>query len=244
MKWRLFGLGCAFAAIMAWPPSSARAEFQISVYAGTNLPQDSDVEVVRPGATNATFRDVPLDPKPVRLPPYWGARTTYWMEWAPSWGVGVEYTHLKTYARLSETVRSSGTVSGVPLGANTQLKTVFPWLEFSDGLNLATAHVFYRYPFGRVTPYVGAGLGASVPHVEVKMPGYPDTFKYELTGIASRLYAGVDVAIASGWSVFGEYQFSYAQVQNASLSGGGTLQTNLVNHHVNIGISYAFKPFW
>ena len=244
MKWRLFWLSCALVAMMAWPPSAARAGFQISVYSGTNLTHDSDVEVVRPGGTNATFSDVPWDAKPFKPAPYYGARITYWMEWAPSWGVGVDYTHAKTYARLSDVVRSSGTVLGVPLGANTQLSTVFPWLEFSDGLNLATAHVFYRYPLGRVTPYVGAGLGASVPHVEVNMPGYPNTFKYEVTGIASRLYAGVDLVIAFGWSVFGEYQLSYAQVQNASLTGGGTLQTNLLSHHFNIGISYAFKPSW
>jgi lipid A oxidase len=244
MNWRPFFLSCASAAMMTWPLSAARAEFQISVYTGTNLTHDSSVEVVRPGGTNATFSDVPWDAKPFKPAPYYGARVTYWIESAPSWGVGVDYTHLKAYARLNEVVRSSGTISGVPLGANTQLSNFFPWLEFSDGLNLATAHVFYRHPFGRVTPYIGAGLGASIPHVEVNMPGYPNTFKYELTGIASRLYGGVDVAIAGGWSVFGEYQLSFAQIQDASLTGGGTLQTNLLSHHFNIGISYAFKPFW
>jgi lipid A oxidase len=243
MRWGPVLLTCASAIAAACPVSAARAEFQISIYTGTNITHDSDVTVVRPGGTNATFSNVPWDANPFKPAPYYGGRVTYWLESSPNWGVGIDFTHMKTYARLSSTVRSSGTVLGVALAPNTQLNTVFSWLEFSDGQNLGTAHVFYRHPFGSFTPYVGVGLGVSVPHVEVNMAGYQNTFRYELTGFASRLYGGVDVPIYGGWSIFGEYQLSYAQVSDATLTGGGTLRTDFLSHHFNVGLSYAFKPF-
>jgi hypothetical protein len=46
-----------------------------------------------------------------------------------------------------------------------------------------------------------------------------------------------------GWSIFGEYQLSYAQVSDATLTGVGILRTDFLSHHFNVGLSYAFKPF-
>jgi len=234
-------LGAALSCALVTP---AAAEVQFSAYLGANFTHSSDVTLARPGGTNAKFSNVPWDGNSFKMPPYWGLRFTYWLESIPNLGFGVDYTHAKVYAKLGNTVPASGTVGGVPIGPNVLLRNVFQRLEFTDGLNLVTAHAFYRYPMGgRLTPYLGVGVGAAIPHVEVTMAGYPITFQYELTGIAARLYGGVDVAITNGWSLFGEYQFSYAQVRNASLTGGGTLSTDLLSHHFNLGVSYAFKPF-
>jgi lipid A oxidase len=222
--------------------SAARAELQISVYTGGNFTHDSDVKIVRPGGTNVTFGGVPWAAMPFESPLYYGGRVTYWFDQAPNFGLGVDFTHFKTYAKLGSTVAAAGTIAGAPPPPSVVLGNQFTRLEFSDGLNLLTAHVFYRYPLGRWTPYAGIGLGASIPHVEVSMPGFPNTFRYEVTGLAARLYAGLQVQVHGGWSVFGEYQFSYAQIDNAGLGGRGTLDTNIRSHHVNFGVSYAFRP--
>jgi lipid A oxidase len=169
---------------------------------------------------------------------------TYWFDSLPNFGIGADFTHAKTYSQLDKAGPASGTVLGAPIGPNAAPGSVLQRLEFTDGLNLLTAHAFYRHPMGgRFTPYAGVGLGIAIPHVEVYMSGYQNTFQYEATGVAARLYGGIDYAITRNWSVFGEYQLSYAQVEDASLTGGGTLSTELVSHNFNFGISYAFKPF-
>ena len=88
------------------------------------------------------------------MPPHYGLRATWWME--SDWGVGVDFNHLKVYAD-DETLAETG----------------LDHFEFTDGLNIVTANVLRRFPdalggrLGRVTPYLGGGLGVSVPHVEV-----------------------------------------------------------------------------
>ena len=232
----------AGAAVLCKP---ARAESEFSAYTGFNFAHPSDVQLQRPGGTNVTFFDVGWDGKSLsQQPPYYGLRYTYWLNPASPWGFGVDYTHAKVYARLGSTVGANGNLNGTAVPANVRLGSVFSQLEFTDGLNLLTAHAFYRFWAGsRIRPFVGASLGVSIPHVEVFMPGHPNTFRYEATGLAAKLHAGVSVTVYQIWSVFGEYQFSYAQVDKASLVGGGTLSTNLLNHHVNLGLSYSFTSF-
>ena len=73
------------------------------------------------------------------------------------------------------------------------------------------------------------------------MAGYPITDRFAITGLAARAIAGVGFKLYAGLSIFGEYQLSYAQVDKAALSGGGTVSTNLVNNHVHLGFAYNFR---
>jgi lipid A oxidase len=237
-----FGPTCAsgFACLFLFG-SPAAAEIQLSVYGGSNFPYASDVTIVRPGGTNTTFK-LPWEPKPFATPPYWGVRATYWLSPQSSWGFGIDYTHAKVYGDLNATVSASGTIGGVNVGPQFLMSKYFTHFEFTDGENMLTAHVLYRWQYEKFTPYVGVGLGASIPHVEVWEPGYPDTWNYQLGGIAARLYAGIEYRITPAWSLFSEYQFSFNQ-DDVDLSGGGTLKTNIWNHHVNLGLSYRFNWF-
>src|SRR5690606_470777 len=80
-------------------PNVAQAEVQIQAYGGVNGNFSSDVSLHRPGQPTET-RDVDWDGKSFEMPPYWGVRGIYWLDSKPGWGVAVEFTHAKAYARL------------------------------------------------------------------------------------------------------------------------------------------------
>jgi lipid A oxidase len=122
------------------------------------------------------------------------------------------------------------------------LNTYFSEMQFTHGVNMFSLTAFYRWPMGRFTPYAGFGLGPDVPFVIVSQVGFPQTYKYELAGFNSRLYGGVELAVWRGIALFAEYQLSYNWL-NADLTGGGTIKTQVWDHHVHLGLSYKFKVF-
>jgi lipid A oxidase len=227
-----------------------RAEMQISIYSGSNFASPSDVHLTGPNGTNATFNSVGWTTNPFSFvgddkdAPYYGARLTYWFDSMPNWGVRIDYTHAKLYAKLDSTVGASGTVNGKPLPPNVELNSVFSHLQFTDGINMLTFDVAYRYPLGnKFTPYVSAGIGPAIPSVEVTQPGLAATHDYQVTGIVARTFIGMQYEIYKGWSVFGEYGISYAQINNGHLVSGGNISTDVWDQHLNFGISYAFSLF-
>ena len=219
---RFFGpLLCA--ALLAGASANA-AEWQVGAYSGATFTHDSDVRYARPGGPNVTFSSVGWDGESFKGPIYWGVRLTRWLDQAPGFGLQLDYNHIKAVADRSG-----------PVGA------FMTHLEFTDGLNIATVNALYRWQTQTaLTPYVGVGLGANVPNVEVYAPGFPNTFEYQLAGVAAVAFAGIDVKLLDAVSLFGEYKFSYARV-DADLVGGGSLSTDLFNHHFNLGLAYRFN---
>ncbi|SHI79618.1 outer membrane beta-barrel protein [Wenxinia saemankumensis] len=202
-------------------PVAAAAEVQLSFYGGLQSSPHSGVTVrgdsVLPDADfTAGWEGRSLD-----TPPYYGVRATWWR--SPNLGFGLDMNHTKVYAD-DETLSETG----------------YDHLEFSDGLNIVTVNAYYRWPeaFGRVTPYVGGGVGVAVPHVELR-EGASDTFGYQVTGPAAALIAGVEVPISEDWSVFGEYKGTYS-MNEADLDSGGTLETDIVTNALNVGVSFNF----
>jgi lipid A oxidase len=217
-----FGLALC-AALWAGAPASA-AEWEVGAYLGATFTHDSDIRYERPGFSRMTFNSVGWEGEPFKSPIYYGARLTRWFEQAPNWGLQLDFNHIKTVADRKGRVGD-----------------YFSHLEFTDGLNIATVNALYRWQTGTAfTPYVGAGLGLDVPNVEVYSPGYRDTFEYQLGGVAAVAFAGIDFKLFDAVSLFGEYKFSYARV-DADLVGGGSLETNLFNHHLNLGLAYRFN---
>lgn len=209
---------CTLIFLMVTP---AAAEMEVSVYTGFQSAPHSRVKGDDPtgiGPFNflAAWKGESFD-----MPPYYGLRATWWR--TERFGFGVEFNHAKVYAD-DATLASSG----------------FNILEFSDGLNILTANAFYRWPSPerRWTPYVGAGLGVSIPHVESQTTG-ARTFEYQLTGPAVQLVAGVSYELNGKWAIFGEYKGTYSQ-NEADLDGGGTLKTDIVTNALNFGLSYRF----
>ncbi|NSX54134.1 outer membrane protein [Parasulfitobacter algicola] len=207
------------AALMFLAASPALAELEISVYTGVQTAPHSSVE----GNNNGVPFDfgVEWEGRSGDAPPYYGLRLTWWQN--EKWGYGVEMNHAKVYAD-DDTLRDSG----------------FTDLEFTDGLNLVTINGFRRWQQddSRWTPYVGAGVGLAIPHVDIQV-GSNDTFGYQITGPAVVAMAGVNYEITDTWSVFGEYKGSFSS-NTVDLDGGGDLQTDIVTNALNLGLSFNF----
>ena len=198
----------------------ALAEVQLSFYLGAQEAAHSRVRGNDPGGIGdfsflSEWRGLSFE-----APPYYGVRAIWWR--SDRWGFGVDVNHTKVYA-TDQTRADNG----------------FSTLEFTDGLNIVTANVFYRWTgSSRFTPYVGGGLGVSIPHVEVTTSG-GRTFKYEYGGPAVALIAGLDYRFSDRWSVFTEYKGVYSH-NAVDLDNGGDLRTNIVTSAVNFGVSYHF----
>lgn len=210
----------------AFSQTPAQAEVQIQVYGGANGTFKSDVSLHRPGVPTET-RSVSWEGKPFEMPPYWGVRGIYWVDSMPGWGVGLEFTHAKSYAKLN------GTAAGA----------LYDKLEFTDGNNIFTANLLYRFTpwnFYNVRPYAGFGIGFTVPHVEVDVVGPgPRTFEYQLAGFAGQGFVGLEMPFGRHWSGFAEVKLSYTHI-NGNLEDGGHIKTDLWSPHFAVGLAYRF----
>lgn len=200
----------------------ATAEMELSLYAGTQTLPHSRVTGTHP-AIGGFSKLIGWQGKSFAAPPYYGGRVVWWR--TDKLGFGLELTHTKAYAPAGE------------------MAPQFTRLEFTDGHNIITANVHRRWSGlwgnGRVTPYVSAGIGLAVPHVDVRPTGGPRTYGYQVTGPAARLSAGASYAINDRWALFGEYQMTYSE-NEATLDGGGRLSTSLITNAINFGLSFSF----
>jgi lipid A oxidase len=214
-----FSLAIAGALLTASAPI-AHAEMAISVYGGFQTAPHSDIEV----SDDADFR-AGWEGKSFQSPPYYGVRGTWWMDGMgkPNLGLAVDFSHAKVYAD-DETLASSG----------------WSHFEFSDGLNLLTLNALYRMPIQgtKFVPYVGAGAGVNIPHVEVTR-GSGKTFEYQLGGATLQAQAGVAYEFTESWSGFLEYKGNYSWV-DVDIDSGATLKTKILTNAVNVGVSYKF----
>lgn len=201
------------------PSPVALADPALSVYGGWQTAAHSDVDV-----TDGTHFTAGWDGKSFEFPPYWGVRGTWWLdEWGYSdFGIALDYSHSKVYARKS-----------------TLTKTGWTHFEFTDGLNLATANLLYRFKGDRDwTPYLGVGIGANIPHVEVTRAS-GKTSEYQLGGITGQTLLGLDYKFTEHVSAFTEWKFNYSHI-NADIDSGDKLKTSIITNAVNFGISYNF----
>lgn len=207
------GLGLALAV-------PAAAEMDLSIYSGQQGAPGSRLEGDYP-AGGSFDRDVTWDGDSFEMPPYYGVRGTWWR--SERLGFGVEFTHSKVY-----------------LDEKDQTALGFSDFQLTDGLNVLTANIMYRWPdqAGPITPYVGGGLGVTLPHVDAEVGG-SDTFGYQFGGPAMRLTAGASYDLTDRVAVFGEYQFT-ASRNDLDLDGGGSAQTTIKTNAVNLGVALKF----
>lgn len=215
LKFKALGI-----ALIAALPTATLAETVVSIYGGLQSLPHSKVTGTDQAATDFAFT-AGWEGRPFAMPPYYGIRVTRWIN--DSWGYSVDFAHSKAYAD-DETLVASG----------------FSVLEFTDGINVLTLNALRR--FGgerRWTPYVGLGLGISVPNVEITPTTGIDTFEYQYGGLAAQFQLGVDYAINDKWSLFTEYKMNYVMI-DVDMTGGGNLQTDLVVNALNFGVSRSF----
>lgn len=205
---------------LSMTPISAFAEIEWSFYSGLQEAPPSDISVRGDSvAPDDDFR-IRWEGLPFEWPLYAGFRITKWQ--TETFGWGLDYAHNKTYPIDGE----------LPAGYSA--------LEFTDGLNTWTINAYKRWPsqFGDFTPYVGAGVGLSVPGVEVTYLGRT-TFEYQITGLAAVWLAGASYPINDTWSVFGEYKGTYTS-NSVDLETGGTLETDIFANALNVGVTYRY----
>jgi lipid A oxidase len=220
MSCRSWVAGVAIAALCLCP-LPASAETQLSFFGGANWNFSSDVRLDAPGKQDN--RSVDWDGGSFQMPPYWGVRGTYWL--GRNWGLALEYSHSKALADIDFATDKT-----------------YERLEFTDGNNIVLFEALYRFSptfRGTLVPYVGAGVGVTIPHVEVTLVGGTRTFEYQLAGPAAQIMAGLDYKLTDRWSVFSEFKLSYSGI-SADLKGGGTLETDLWSPQLAIGVTYRF----
>lgn len=220
MSRRLWAAGAAIAGLCLCP-LAAFSETQISVFGGANWNLSSTVTLDAPGKHDE--RSVDWDGASFTMPPYWGVRGTYWL--GRNWGLAIEYSHSKAIANVDF--------------ANDP---TYERLEFTDGNNLLLFEVLYRFsPMmnGTLVPYVGAGAGVTIPHVEVTLNAGTKTYEYQLAGPAAQILAGLEYKLNRSWSLFTEFKLGYSDI-SADLTGGGQLETDLWSPQLAIGLSYRF----
>jgi len=203
--------------------TAAQAETELSFYSGMQAAAPSRVTGALPGGVG--FDEViGWEGRPFRMPPYYGLRAIWWQ--SETLGFGAEFTHAKVYAP-DEDANAVG----------------FDNLELTDGLNILTANVMRRWPGawmdGAITPYIGGGLGLSIPHVDFETQGGSKTFGYQVTGPALRFTAGISYDLSDRFAVFGEYQFTHSR-NRIDLNDGGTLDTDVSTNALNLGLSLNF----
>lgn len=214
--------GVALAALMpALAAGSASSQdFQISAYGGWQSAPHSHVTVT---GSNPEEFTTGWDGKSFEMPPYYGVRGTWWMDSVglPNTGLSIDFSHSKVYSLAED--RPAGWTK----------------FEFTDGLNVLTANLLYRFDgFGGFVPYVGAGAGITIPHVEVTRSS-GSTFEYQHGGPAAQIQAGVEYRFTENWAVFAEYKGNYSLV-DVEIDGGDRLKSNIITNAVNVGVSLSF----
>jgi lipid A oxidase len=227
------------AALAVLPLDEAKAEWTIDFMAGTAWTYDSDVYLEQPGGTNLKYDSVSWDTKPFDMPPYYAIRATKWLDSNPNWGIAVDFVHAKMYADLDKNLNVSGSRNGSPVNGSERLGDSFSTLEFTDGNNLLTLNAIRRWRLGSaIRPYVGAGAGVAIPHVEVTN-SQTDTLEFQLAGPAAQVITGLEFPLGDRFSIKAEYRLTWSDL-DADLKGGGSLKTEAWAHNALIGIGVRF----
>lgn len=201
----------------------AWAESEFSIYGGTQSSPHSTVENTSSTPPSNTSLYTGWKASPFSFPIYMGLRYTSWNE--NEWGYAFNYAHTKA---ISLDQASGG----------------YNRLEFTDGANPITVILLKRFSYRDVKPYVGAGLGISVPHVEAQWTvassgdSSKKTFEYQYGGPVATLVAGFSYPYSEKWSLFTDFQMHYMKIDAAV--DGGRLKTNLITNALNVGVSYRF----
>lgn len=212
MEKNLRALASVFLALVAFS-TTARAEFDFSIFTGVALTQDSDLELHQNGGTDLTYRDVSFEGRDFEPPPFYGSRLLWFPHDDAHWEFGAEFFHIKLYAQTDETAHLTGTRNGVAVDDNERIDNTLQQFSLSHGLNYALADIVYRWQPGQhgedflvhLEPYVGLGLGAAVPHVESEVNGNFHE-EYQLHGPGVQALAGVKVGLTKYVGLMIEYK--------------------------------------
>lgn len=254
-------------------PGSAPAESLVGVYFGQHWSHPSDIRFRRAGgaARDFTVEDVAWQGQSFKHPLYYGARVVHWPhggEGGGRFGGMVDFVHAKAIADMAQQVRLKGRLDGKPVPEQARVGELFDKLEFSHGHNMLFLAGLMRLQSlaPKVSPYVGLGVGISLPHTEIHIARNDPrrTYEYQYTGPAAQALAGVEIRLPR-ISLFLEYKFTIAGY-SAPLTGregswlpvdlgrqwlswwrgdappGGHASTLLATHHLLGGLGVRLGP--
>jgi opacity protein-like surface antigen len=223
----------------------ALAENVFSVYTGSSNTRDSDLQIRQGGfGTDLAVRDVQWDAKPFNNgAPYYGLRFTHFFEQQPNWGIALDYTHYKMFAKTDRVVAVDGTWRGAALSGSASMNQYVQHFEISHGVNMLSLNGIYRWLNmswldGRLQPYAGAGLAYYRPHSENTVGNQSHETGYEPSGFGAQLLAGLQYRLNERWGIFAEVKYNHgtATVDIAD----GEAETRLRTFHGLIGFNYRF----
>ena len=221
IKAALLGSAIGLAALVAGP---AAAEFMLSGYVGVNGSPDSDVRYnFGDGTGSHTAHNVGWNGESDEWPPYFGVRATWWLNSHPNWGFAIDSVHAKVAA--------------------DPMPNAFKTLEFTDGVNMLTANVQYRwlYEGSRWMPYTGFGIGITTPHVEVDAKdGSSETSAYKFGGPSAQALIGLAYNINDHWAVFAEGKIAKFWIHADLDDGGHKVDTDIFSRQFALGVNYTF----
>jgi len=226
----------------------AAAETMVSGYLGEAWTQDSDLQVAQPATGSAAaFRGVAWDSKSFESPPYYGLRVTYFPERYPQWGIGLDFTHYKIYAKTGQAVPVDGMWNGAAVNEVAPLNSRVQKFNISHGVNYLGPILTYRwrldaserFPHGRWNPYLGGGPVYYIIHPENTVNGLTNDESYESSGWGWQAFGGVSYRITPSLSVFGEVKYSEGTA-TVDTAGGGHAETDLTTTHAVIGVGWSF----
>ncbi len=238
-------LGSLLLACAGFVPS-ARAEFDLSIFTGVALSQDSDLDLHQSGGTDLTFHDVSFEGRDFETPPFYGARLLWFPAQDAHWGFGAEFFHIKLYAQTGDTVHVTGQRNGIGVDDNERIDDTIGQFSLSHGLNYALADVVYRWQpgnrgedfLGHLQPYVGLGLGAAIPHVESEVNGkFHEEYQFHGPGVQG--LAGVNVNLTKHWGLLFEYKFTYANLDSLDIPSG-SIEVTPLTHNIVAGLTFSF----
>ncbi|MEO8440353.1 MAG: hypothetical protein ABI540_09040 [Spartobacteria bacterium] len=237
---------CLLLFCLAGFASMARAEVELSIFAGVALSQDSDLKLQQSGGTDLTFHSVSFEGRDFSAPPYYGLRALWFPSEESHWGFGAEFFHMKMYADTDSTARVTGRRNEVEVNANERIDDTIQSLSLSHGLNYALGDIVYRWQPGRrgedflghLQPYVGVGVGAAIPHVESNVNGRFHE-EYQLHGPGVQALAGMNVELTRHFGLMLEYKFTYANLNSLDIPGG-SIEVTPLTHHFATGLTFTF----
>ncbi len=221
--------------------SVARPEMQVGFYMGQSIAPRSDVRIKGPDDTDLTLKKVKWKSDSFRPSPYYGGRAIDWNTRMPAFGAMVDYTHAKATADRKQILTQTGKFEGKELPQTEPFGVTLRKLEFTHGLNYLAINGIYRSAslHRRIIPYVGLGLGFTVPYVHARFTGKPKSeqvLEAQLSGVAYQVLGGIEWRIfkSDRRSLFTEYKLTYT-THDVDLKRGRRLTTNILIHQFNIG---------
>jgi lipid A oxidase len=153
------------------------------------------------------------------------------------WGTALDFFHAKVYLREEETAHVSGMKAGADTSADERIDATITSFNLSHGYNALTICVLHRWALDaplRPSPYVGAGGGWTIPHVEVTLAGERRE-EYQFAGPVVQAFAGVRFTIVGPLGLFVEAKGSYAWIE--ARVPHGTIEFEPLSGHVVVGLS-------